>query len=71
MESIASLEANFPKQDALYPVPYKKIYNLNIPGLNFGCFGKDAHKRTERVQLDYSFNKLPKLIIETINHYLK
>lgn len=69
-ESIKILEKNFPKQDLLYPVPYQKIRELNIPGLNFGAFGKDAHKWTERVKISYSFEKLPKLMIETIQAYL-
>ena len=69
-ESIKILEKNFPKQDLFYPVPYQKIRELNIPGLNFGAFGKDAHKWTERVKISYSFEKLPKLMIETIQAYL-
>lgn len=69
-ESIKTLSDNFPKQDLLYPVPYEKIRNLNIPGLNYGTFGKDAHKWTERVKMSYSFEKLPKLIIRTIEEYL-
>lgn len=69
-ESIRALEDNFPKQDRLYPVPYEKIRALNIPGLNYGTFGKDAHKWTERVKMSYSFDKLPKLIMKTIEKYL-
>ncbi len=70
-ESIRLLEENFPRQDLLYPVPYEKIRSLNIPGINYGCFGKDAHKWTERVQIDYSFRVLPELILDTIDYYLK
>lgn len=68
--SIEALEANFPKQDLLYPVPYKKIYNLNIPGINYGEFGRDAHKWTERVNMDFSFRKLPELIMDTIEYFI-
>ncbi len=68
--SIQALKENFPVQELLYPVPYEKIRDLNIPGLNYGAFGKDAHKWTERVKMSYSFGKLPKLIIETIKTYL-
>lgn len=69
-ESIKLLADNFPKQERLYPVPYEKIQNLNIPGLNYGTFGKDAHKWTERVKMSYSFDKLPRLLLKTIENYL-
>lgn len=69
-ESIQALEDNFPKQDRLYPIPYDKIRALNIPGFNYGTFGKDAHKWTERVKMSYSFDKLPELILKTIEMYL-
>ncbi len=70
LASIDALKTNFPKQDLLYPVPYEKIRALNIPGLNYGSFGKDAHKWTERVKMSYSYDKLPKLIMKTIEKYL-
>ena len=69
-EDIAALRQNFPEQELLFPIPYDKIRNLNIPGLNYGTFGKDAHKWTERVKKSYSFGQLPKLIIKTISNYM-
>ena len=38
---------------------------LNIPAVNFGCWGKDAHRWTERVHVPYSFEVLPRLITYT------
>lgn len=70
VQSITDLQDNFPKQDLLYPVPYEKIRKLNIPGINYGTFGRDAHKWTERVKISYSFEKLPQLILMTLNKYL-
>lgn len=70
LESIKDLETNFPRQDLLYPIPYETIRELNIAGLNYGTWGKDAHKWTERVQISYTFGKLPKLIIDTIYDFL-
>ena len=69
-ESIDCLIKNFPQYDLLYPVPLKKIKSLNIPALNYGCYGKDAHKWTERLYKPYSFEVLPKLILKTIDKYL-
>ena len=70
IRSIKDLENNFPEQKLLYPVPYEEIRKLNIPGINYGTWGKDAHKWTERVQISYTFGTLPYLIMDTIQHYL-
>lgn len=68
--SIQTLISNFPSYDMLYPVPLKKIKKTNIPALNFGCYGKDCHKWSERVYKPYSFYTLPELIQKTLRHYL-
>lgn len=70
-ESIQMLVNNFPGMSSIYPVPIHKIQEINIPAINYGCYGKDAHKWTERVNLSYTFGVLPKLIRETIDFYLK
>jgi arginine utilization protein RocB len=70
-KSIRYLIDNFPEYNALYPVDLEKIKNLNIPGINFGCFGKDAHKWTERVYMPYSYKILPELILETVKKFLR
>ena len=69
-ESVASLIHNFPLYDHLFPVPTDVIRQLSIPGITYGCYGKDAHRRTERVYMPYSFDVLPKLIMQTIYTYL-
>lgn len=70
-ESIDLLKNNFPEYTTLYNVPLEKIKALNIPGINYGCYGKDAHKWTERVDMNYSFRILPKLILSTVEYFLK
>lgn len=69
-KSVEKLLSNFPEYKKLYSVPIDLIKELNIPGINYGCFGKDAHKWTERVYKPYSFEVLPKLILKTIDRYL-
>ncbi|KHD35358.1 peptidase M20 [Clostridium acetobutylicum] len=69
-EGIESLTSNFPGWDRVYGVPVQKIKDLNIPAINYGCYGKDAHKWTERVYKPYSFEVLPKLIMLTIEKFL-
>ncbi len=65
-ESIENLKENFPQMEQLYPVPLEKIKKLNIKAVNFGVYGKDAHKWTERLYLPYSFGILPKMLRKTI-----
>ena len=62
---------NFPGYESLYPLPFEEMKSLNIPAVNFGVYGKDAHKWTERVHLPYSFELLPKLILRTIEEVFK
>lgn len=69
-ESVDMLVKNFPGFDELYPLPLSDIRNLDIPAINYGCYGKDAHKWTERVNIPYTFEILPDLIKRTIEFYL-
>lgn len=69
-KELKSLTSNFPGWDKIYGVPLKEIKKLNIPAINYGCYGKDAHKWTERVYKPYSFEVLPKLIMITIKKFL-
>ena len=68
-ESIEKLKANFPVMEQLYPVPLEKIRKLNVPAVDFGCYGKDAHKWTERVNVPYTFEVLPYLLRVTLKHF--
>lgn len=70
IESINKLINNFPEYNKLYNVPLGEIKKLNINAVNYGCYGKDAHKWTERVYKPYSFGVLPKLIIKTVEEFM-
>ena len=65
--SIQSM-CNTPTQDVEATV--EQIKRLNIPAFNFGCHGKDAHKWTERVHKEYTFRKLPYIMLKTLEKYL-
>lgn len=69
-ESITMLQQNFPGYKTLYPVPLETAKALNIPAVNYGVWGKDCHKWTERINMPYSFGKLPDFILKTIDFYL-
>lgn len=70
LESIKLLKDNFPQMDQLYPVPLEKIRNLGIKAVDFGVYGKDAHKWTERLHIPYSFEVLPRLLEKTLKEFL-
>ncbi len=69
-ESVQLLQHNFPQMDRLYPLPFEEMMELHIPAVNFGVYGKDAHKWTERVYMPYSFETLPRLLMKAIREFL-
>ena len=68
--STKTLVDNLQNMKGDYNVPLDQIKRLNIPAFNFGCHGKDAHKWTERVHKEYSFGKLPVIMLRTLEKYL-
>ena len=68
--SLQVLQQNMPAMAVLYPLPFAAIRALDIPALNFGVYGRDAHKWSERVCRSYSFGTLPRLLLRTVEHFL-
>lgn len=68
---IAVLKGNMPGFGSKYNLPISDMQALNLPVVNIGPFGKDAHKFTERVERDYSFNVAPNIVYDTIINLLK
>lgn len=71
VNAVDSLTKNMPGFGTKYSLPLEEMQKLNLPVVNIGPFGKDAHKFTERLERDYSFNVAPKLVYETIIKLLK
>ncbi|NLY67413.1 MAG: peptidase M20, partial [Tissierellia bacterium] len=69
--AISALKNNMPGFGVKYDLPLEDMQELNLPVVNIGPFGKDAHKFTERLEEDYSFNVAPRLVYETIVNLLK
>lgn len=69
-EEVAALIDNFPEWERIYPVPVKRIRELNVPAINVGVYGLDAHRWTERVYKPYSFDTVPKMIREMTGQWL-
>ncbi len=61
-DELASFQRNLADQGALYEFPARELTRLDVPIVNLGPCGYDAHKLGERLELDYSLNVLPKLI---------
>lgn len=59
-------EANSPVWNRTYSIPFKDMAKLQAPVLNVGPFGKDAHKRTERLHIESAFVHTPLLVEQVI-----
>ncbi len=67
---IEVLKSNMPGYGVKYNLPLKEMQELSLPVVNIGPFGKDAHKFTERVEKNYSFNIAPKIAYNIIKNLL-
>jgi len=65
-EDFAAVMDNMPGGSHLYPMDYQAMACLDVPVVNLGVKGRDAHKWTERLDLAYSFGVLPDLMIQTL-----
>jgi arginine utilization protein RocB len=57
---------NTPVWGTSYGIPFDAMADLQAPVLNVGPFGKDAHKRTERLHIKSAFEQVPILVEEMI-----
>ncbi|MCR1821906.1 M20/M25/M40 family metallo-hydrolase [Terrisporobacter muris] len=71
VEIINALKNNMPGFGSKYNLPLEDMQKLDLPVLDIGSFGKDAHKFTERIEKEYSFEVAPMLVYKTINNLLK
>lgn len=66
-KAVEALERYMPLYKKSYHIPLEAIRKLNIPTINLGPFGKDAHKRTERLHIGYSTEVAPALLRHAID----
>ncbi|MEG0254764.1 MAG: M20/M25/M40 family metallo-hydrolase [Vagococcus sp.] len=69
-DTINALKHNMPGFGTKYIMPLDDMAELNLPVLDIGPFGKDAHKYTERLETNYSFNITPELVYRTMVNLL-
>ncbi len=73
-DGVAALTDNMPvwraagaaARNSDYTLPLTEIAALDLPVVNFGPYGAGAHQRGERLVMSYSFETLPRLLLETI-----
>ena len=67
---VDTLAPNMPVLDHLYRLPIANIAKLDLPTINIGPYGKDAHQWTERLELSYSTEVAPQLLANAIHYTL-
>lgn len=68
-DSVNSVVNNNPSWRTKHYVNYDAIRELNIPAINIGPYGYDAHNRYERTELKYTMEIMPnltKLVIDKL-----
>jgi arginine utilization protein RocB len=65
-EGWTAFKANTPVWGSSYTIPFDAMKQLRAPVLNVGPFGKDAHKRTERLHMKSAFEEVPTLLEDMI-----
>jgi arginine utilization protein RocB len=70
-EGWTAFKANTPVWGSSYSIPFDAMTQLRAPVLNVGPFGKDAHKRTERLHIQSAFNEVPSLVEDMIKMIVK
>ncbi len=63
-----TFENNTPIYGEAYTIPFEVMKQFDAPVMNVGPFGKDAHKRTERLHIRNAFEEMPVLLEEMIKH---
>jgi arginine utilization protein RocB len=65
-EGWTTYQSNTPVWGDTYSIPFDGMKQLQAPVLNIGPFGKDAHKRTERLHTKSAFEIVPVLVEEMV-----
>lgn len=68
--SMQPLVANMPLWDNGYSIPLQELEAFDVPVLNLGPVGRDAHQWTERLDVDYAFDTLMDMLPRCIQSLL-
>lgn len=61
-----AFEKNMPAWGIKHQIDLEAIRKLDVPVINIGPYGKDAHKQWERVEVPYSMEIVPNLTVAVI-----
>jgi arginine utilization protein RocB len=70
-DELESVKQNNPAWGTKHVANYEDIRELNVPVINIGPYGTDAHRPLERMEMTYSLEIVPNLINSVIQHVLK
>ncbi len=70
-EGWKSFKQNSPGWGDVYEIPFEDMKKLQIPLINLGPFGKDAHKETERLHKKSAFLRTPFVLEQIIRYFFK
>ncbi|WP_313802893.1 M20/M25/M40 family metallo-hydrolase [Cytobacillus sp.] len=70
-EGIRAVSDNNPGWGTKHYVDYSDIRKLNVPVINIGPYGVDAHKKLERMEITYSLDIVPNITNLVIQGLLK
>lgn len=70
-QNLDTLASNIVGYGVTYDLHLQDLRKLNIPGVVFGGEGKDIHKSTERLNINYSLSIIPELYKYIIYSILK
>nr|WP_241254556.1 M20/M25/M40 family metallo-hydrolase [Brevibacillus sp. SYP-B805] len=70
-DGIEGYTANMPAWGRRHHVPFEEIRRLQVPIVNIGPYGFDAHKKWERLECTYSLEMVPRLMHEVIEYLWK
>lgn len=70
-EGIQAVSKNNPAWGSKHYVNYQDIRDINVPVINIGPYGFDAHKKYERMEKSFSLELVPNLTNHVIQELLK
>jgi arginine utilization protein RocB len=66
LAALQALTGNMPMWNQGYSLPFDALEKFNVPVLNVGPVGRDAHKWTERLNVPFAFETVKDLLVYTI-----
>ena len=67
IDDLSYFSKNCPMADRIFRIPFNDMAEINMHVMNLSTCGYDAHRRTERLERDYSLRILPQLIVSAVN----